>query len=169
MVRTFGNKELCREESPRRCHECFPQISPQTFFMRKRFIQSHLALVDHFIAPSDYVRDRYVDWGIPADKISVEPQGMVPVTRPVPEEPETRPRNRFAFFGQLNPYKGADVLLRGDGASSARTSTATCGSSAPTCEIQAAGVPGADPGAAEQRQRERHVRRRLRALRAQRS
>ena len=27
-------------------------------------------------------------------------------------EPGDRPRNRFAFFGQLNPYKGADVLLR---------------------------------------------------------
>ncbi len=26
--------------------------------------------------------------------------------------PSHRARNRFAFFGQLNPYKGADVLLR---------------------------------------------------------
>ena len=44
--------EPCTEESPRRCHECFPEISPQTFFLRKRFVQSHLALVDLFIAPS---------------------------------------------------------------------------------------------------------------------
>jgi glycosyltransferase involved in cell wall biosynthesis len=36
---------------------------------------------------------------------------MMPVTDRVPDEPEVRPRNRFAFFGQLNPYKGADVLL----------------------------------------------------------
>ena len=41
MVRT-GRDELCLEASPRRCHECFPEITPQTFFLRKRFIQSHL-------------------------------------------------------------------------------------------------------------------------------
>jgi glycosyltransferase involved in cell wall biosynthesis len=111
MIRTMGNKEVCRDASPRRCHECFPQISPQTFFMRKRFIQSHLSLVDHFIAPGEYVRDRYVDWGIPAERITVEPQGMVPIADRKPEEPVSRARNRFAFFGQLNPYKGADVLL----------------------------------------------------------
>ena len=71
MVRTKNNA-LCQEESPRRCHECFPQFSPQTFFMRKRFIQSHLSQVDLFVAPSDYVRDRYVDWGIAPEKIMVE-------------------------------------------------------------------------------------------------
>ena len=110
MVRTKNN-ELCQEESPRRCHECFPGISPQTFFMRKRFIQSHLSQVDLFVAPSDYVRDRYVDWGIPSEKIMVEPYARVPV--PAPADPgEDRPRNRFAFFGQFTPYKGADVLLK---------------------------------------------------------
>ena len=36
------NDELCRHASPQRCHECFPEISAQTFFLRKRFIQSHL-------------------------------------------------------------------------------------------------------------------------------
>jgi glycosyltransferase involved in cell wall biosynthesis len=107
----MGNQEVCREESPRRCHECFPEVSQQAFFMRKRFIQSHLELVDHFIAPGDYVRDRYVDWGIPAEKITVEPQGMVPIDDRRPDERTGGVHDRFAFFGQLNPYKGADVLL----------------------------------------------------------
>ncbi len=110
MVRTKNNA-LCQEESARRCHECFPQYSPQTFFMRKRYIQSHLSLVDQFIAPSDYVRERYVQWGIPADKIMVEPYACAPVPMPV-EPDENRPRNRFAFFGQFTPFKGADVLLK---------------------------------------------------------
>jgi glycosyltransferase involved in cell wall biosynthesis len=110
MVRT-GSHDLCQEESPRRCHECFSHVSPQTFFMRKRFIQSHLALVDQFIAPTGYVRDRYVDWGLPADRIIVEPQGMMPVSDRLTDRPERTMRNRFAYFGQLNPYKGADVLL----------------------------------------------------------
>jgi glycosyltransferase involved in cell wall biosynthesis len=115
MVRAT-NESLCEEESPRRCHECFPGITPQDFYMRKRFIQSHLALVDLFIAPSEYVKARYVQWGIPAEAIVVEPQGCL--------QPETtadeiergkggtrESRNRFAYFGQLNPHKGADVLL----------------------------------------------------------
>ena len=110
MVRTVNN-ELCREESPRRCHECFPSVSPQTFFIRKRFIQSHFALVDQFIAPTPYVRDRYVEWGLQSERITVEPQGILPVTDYAHNEPNRRVRNRFAYFGQLNQYKGVDVLL----------------------------------------------------------
>jgi glycosyltransferase involved in cell wall biosynthesis len=110
LVRIVDNT-LCRDASPRRCHECFPEISEQTFFMRRRFIQSHLSLVDLFLAPSEYVRDRYADWGIPKEKIAVEPYACYPVE---PVSNGGRPggaRNRFAFFGQFTPYKGADVLL----------------------------------------------------------
>ena len=109
MIRTMRN-ELCDGASPRRCHECFPEISPQTFFFRERFIKSQLDLVDLFIAPNAYLRDRYVDWGLPADKVVVEPCALQPVERPY-EEPREK-RNRFAFFGQFTPYKGADVLLK---------------------------------------------------------
>lgn len=110
MIRT-QSKELCREQSPRRCHECFPWISQEAFFRRTRWIKSHLALVDMFIAPSDYVRDRYVDWGIPPEKIQVETYALPPFQHTL--EIEDRPkRNRFAFFGQFTPYKGTDVLLK---------------------------------------------------------
>jgi glycosyltransferase involved in cell wall biosynthesis len=108
MIRTH-TKALCREQSPRRCHECFPDVSPQAFLLRARFIKSHLKLVDLFIAPSEYVRDRYVDWGIPAEKIEVEPYALPVLDRPA-EKPRST-RNRFAFFGQFTPYKGTDVLL----------------------------------------------------------
>jgi len=110
MVRTTNN-DVCRDESPRRCHECFPSVSPQMFFMRKRFIQSHFALVDQFIAPTNYVRDRYVDWGLPPERIMVEPQGILPISNRVQNEPKRLLRNRFGYFGQLNQYKGVDVLV----------------------------------------------------------
>jgi glycosyltransferase involved in cell wall biosynthesis len=100
---------LCLEASPRRCHECFPDISHQAFFLRKRFIQSHFSEVDLFIAPSRFLLERYVDWGIPADRIRHEQHGFPAVT-PVGNG-ATRPRNRFAFFGVLTPFKGIDVLL----------------------------------------------------------
>jgi glycosyltransferase involved in cell wall biosynthesis len=107
---------VCREETPRRCHECFPAITPQQFFLRKRFIQSHFSLVDRFIAPSEYVKDRYVQWGLDPGRIDVEPQGVIPpqITADTMEQRHARPRslrNRFGYFGQLNPYKGADTLL----------------------------------------------------------
>jgi glycosyltransferase involved in cell wall biosynthesis len=109
MVRTVKN-ELCLEESPRRCNECFPEIPTETFYMRKRFIQSQLALVDQFIAPSAFLLERYVDWGIPRERILNEDYGFRPVqSAPVEEDVAG---TRFGFFGQMNPYKGVDVLLR---------------------------------------------------------
>jgi glycosyltransferase involved in cell wall biosynthesis len=109
MVRTT-TEEPCIESSPRRCHECFPDISPQTFFMRKRFIQSHLDLVDVFVAPSAFLRDRYVDWGIPADRIVVEEYGRRPPPRGAVDD-ERPVRNRFGYFGQITPFKGVQVVL----------------------------------------------------------
>jgi glycosyltransferase involved in cell wall biosynthesis len=110
MVRTVNNEELCDNESPQRCHECFPDVSAQMFFMRKRFIQSHLSLVDLFIAPSHFLRERYIAWGIPGEKIRFEDYGRQPAA-PLADSNEERPRDRFGYFGQLTPYKGPHVLL----------------------------------------------------------
>ena len=112
MVRTMGRK-LCHKASPRRCHECFPQHSAQAFFMRERFIKSQLSLVDRFITPSHTLEERYAEWGLPPEKILFEDYGRLPVERapaPVDRDPDP-PRNRFAFFGQFTPWKGADLLL----------------------------------------------------------
>lgn len=109
LVRTT-NGELCREASPRRCSECFPSISPQDFFLRERFIRSHLDHVDLFLAPSRFLLERYVDWGIPRDRIRFEDYGRFPVIQAQPAV-EERPRNRIGFFGQLSHFKGVAVLL----------------------------------------------------------
>jgi glycosyltransferase involved in cell wall biosynthesis len=109
LIRTKG-RGLCLEASPRRCNECYPEISAQTFFMRKRLIQSHFSEVDLFIAPSRFLLDRYVDWGIPEDRIRHVEHGFPPVIR-LDERPSRR-RNRFAFFGVMTPFKGINVLLR---------------------------------------------------------
>lgn len=110
MVRT-GSNELCLKSSPRRCNECFPHIPPQNFFMRSRFIQSHFSLVDLFLAPSEFLLERFVDWGIPREKIVFEEYGRLP-GQPIVRSKEERPRSRIAFFGQFNFFKGVNVLLR---------------------------------------------------------
>ena len=111
MLRTINQDELCTHASPRRCHECFPEISPQSFFMRKKFIQAQFSLVDLFISPSRFLLQRFEDWGIPADRLRFEENARL-MPGPVAAPAEDRPRNRFAFFGQINPFKGLDVLLR---------------------------------------------------------
>jgi glycosyltransferase involved in cell wall biosynthesis len=108
LVRTTTEKP-CREESPRRCHECFPEVRPQAFFMRKRFIQSQMSLVDRFIAPSAFLRDRFVDWGLPPEKVVTEEYGRLPVTPA--QTRDRRKRNRLVFIGQLSYFKGINVLL----------------------------------------------------------
>ncbi len=109
LVRVHGD-DLCQKASPRRCHECFPNLSMPELFMRERFVKSQLALVDLFLTPSAYARERYIDWGLSADSIRAVEHGLRPVQR-LPETNEERPRNRFAFFGQFTPTKGADVFL----------------------------------------------------------
>jgi glycosyltransferase involved in cell wall biosynthesis len=109
LVRTMDGS-LCDHDSPRRCHECFPRITQQTFFMRKRFIQSQMSVVDLFVTPSAWAREQYVRWGIPPERIVHEPHGYVP-SQPLPERESDRARDRFGFFGQFTQFKGADVLL----------------------------------------------------------
>jgi glycosyltransferase involved in cell wall biosynthesis len=110
MVRT-GNEELCHKSLPRRCHECFPEISSKAFFARKSFIQSHLSLVDLFLVPSYFLLERYIDWGIPPEKIRYEEYGRLPSHQMVDTEYDG-PRNRIGFFGQFSFYKGTNVLLK---------------------------------------------------------
>lgn len=112
LLRTVDEKP-CLAASPRRCHECFPDISPQAFFARQRFVQSHLEVVDLFLAPSRFLLERYVDWGIPRDRIRHEEYGRrLPAATAPSDEGSDRPRDRLGFFGQFSHYKGVNVLLR---------------------------------------------------------
>jgi glycosyltransferase involved in cell wall biosynthesis len=115
MVRTMDGS-LCDRETPERCNECFPEYSPETFFLRKRFIQSQLALVDLFVAPSRHLLERYVEWGIPPERIVFEDYGRsLPAVPPRNGANRRDRRDRLGFFGQLNSYKGIDVLLEAMG------------------------------------------------------
>jgi glycosyltransferase involved in cell wall biosynthesis len=109
MVRTM-DRSLCGEASPRRCGECFPDISPDEFLLRKRFIQAQLDLVDLFVAPSETLLERYVEWGIPRERMLLEDYGRLQPAA-VDDLVRPAPHDTLGIFGQLNPYKGIDVLL----------------------------------------------------------
>lgn len=149
MVKRGSNK-LCFRSSLEDCHRCFPEFSKEQFWLRRSFIGQHFDYVDHFVSPSHFLKQRYVEWGIPEDKISVIENGQSPEPklppRPLPDtvdvdddtddayEKESKgserasltkesdmkkvrrsvrkpTRNRLAFFGQINPFKGIDILM----------------------------------------------------------
>ena len=110
-AREHKNEELCLKASPRRCSECFPDIPSSEFFLRERRIKAHLDNVDLFIAPSEFLRQRYRGLGHSARSHRL--RGLrPPAGRQVGRDRTTdRPRNRFGYFGQFNPYKGVETLL----------------------------------------------------------
>jgi glycosyltransferase involved in cell wall biosynthesis len=114
MVRTDDVRgaggELCDHASPLRCHECFPNISAQSFLLRERFIKAALEHVDLFIAPSEQLRRLFIEWGIPEEKIRYEEYGRLPLP-PSDDPPDAGRRRRIGFFGQITPFKGVEVLL----------------------------------------------------------
>ena len=110
MVRTFGD-ELCPEASPRRCNECFPELSPQSFFLRERFVKGHFANVDRFLAPSAQLMDKYLRWGIAPERIEVEEYGRLTPRRRAPDPRQTKSPTNIGFFGQLSHFKGAEVMM----------------------------------------------------------
>jgi glycosyltransferase involved in cell wall biosynthesis len=110
MVRTL-NSELCSESSPRRCHECFPEISQQSFFLRQRFVQAQFENVDRFLAPSAQLMDKYLRWGIEPERIEVEEYGRLKPAVRAPDPPQAKKPGNIGFFGQLSYFKGAKVML----------------------------------------------------------
>ncbi|MAY31483.1 MAG: glycosyl transferase family 1 [Rhodovulum sp.] len=114
LMLKHDSKKLCAKSSPKDCHNCFPEKSPADFFMREMYIKRAFSVVDRFVSPSEFLKQRYVDWGIDSSLIEVIENGT-------PELDEHAQMNdsvsrsstkvRLAYFGQINCFKGLDVLL----------------------------------------------------------
>lgn len=111
MQKTNGT--LCHTYSPRECMQCFPNKTPEDFFLREQYIKSFFRNVDLFISPSEFLRKRYIEWGIDENRIKVIENGQrIETDLPPREIRSEEKRNIFGFFGQINPFKGVDVLLQ---------------------------------------------------------
>ena len=106
-----STKKLCYRESLEDCSNCFPERSPQDFWLRKHYIQKHFEYADAFVSPSEFLRQRYIEWGIPAEHIVVIENGQ-PSPRPPKGAVPGALRTRFGFFGQITEYKGVEILLQ---------------------------------------------------------
>ena len=108
MIKTDGHS-LCRQSNPRDCNRCFPQFSRADFFLRQLYIQRFFTLVDRFVAPSQFLADRYIAWGVPAEKMTVLENVIVgDAGARIPRDDKLF---RVGFFGQVSRLKGINVLL----------------------------------------------------------
>jgi glycosyltransferase involved in cell wall biosynthesis len=110
MVRRT-DKSLCAEASNVRCHQCFPELTPEFFFLREMWLKRHLEAVDVFTVPSRFMIDHYAKWGIDPARIHHIANGQVDHSGGgIPVTARER-RNRFGFFGQMVDNKGVHVIL----------------------------------------------------------
>jgi glycosyltransferase involved in cell wall biosynthesis len=75
---------------------------------RAERLRAAAADVDVFLAPTSFVRDRTVEFGIDAERIRVWRLGAIAAT---PRPRRAGPRRRFGYVGTLAPHKGIHVLL----------------------------------------------------------
>lgn len=115
MIKTKTN-QLCKTSSPKDCHLCFPDKSPADFFMREKYLKRLLDVADHLVSPSYFLKQRYVEWGVDEKNITVIENGQNKITESIPaNKNDNKAKIRFAFFGQINEYKGVDILLNAIG------------------------------------------------------
>ncbi|MCZ8375780.1 MAG: glycosyltransferase family 4 protein [Beijerinckiaceae bacterium] len=101
---------LCEKATHNSCLACYPEKLYTQFQLRKETILASLGDFDGFISPSHFLARRFVDWGLSAERMSVIENGLVNLhgsTRAI----RSGDSWTFGFFGQINPFKGVDVLL----------------------------------------------------------
>ncbi len=124
---TNPDRVLCRQASRLRCQTCFPERFGEEFDLRRDTFQSVLGNMAGYIAPSKFLADRYIDWGMSADKMHVIENGLLAQKvgtvdeSLTPTATETRAASLgsdtddrpfvLGYFGQITPFKGVDVLL----------------------------------------------------------
>lgn len=109
LMLTVPEGSRCRTPGQDRCRRCYPAMPAAAHLLRRAHLVALLSLVDSFVAPSCFLAQRFVEWGIGADRITVLPNQVrqaAQAARPA----RTRP-NRFAFFGNIAPHKGILPLL----------------------------------------------------------
>jgi len=102
--------ELCMGASPENCNKCFPQFSKEAFFLKEGYFKNCLSAVDQFLAPSHFLRERFITWGIPKERISYL-ENILTFDRKAKISDKFSKIKRFGYFGQINRYKGLDILL----------------------------------------------------------
>jgi len=100
-----------------KCAECYSRrkimtyISCPVFFLRRYYLNKILDKIDRMIAPSKFLRDKFIEHGIPEEKIIYSDYGM---STKLFENFKKKPSEkiRFGFSGTIIQHKGVHVLIR---------------------------------------------------------
>lgn len=115
---THPLQTLCTGASTVACFNCFPQEEPSRFLLRKWHFQTVLEELDGLISPSAFLKQRFVEWGLAEEHVTVIENGLLPSRLDEAVKPASR-RDTFlsddtviiGYFGQINPFKGVDLLV----------------------------------------------------------
>lgn len=111
LMLTTTDGARCRGASPDACRRCFPDQAAARHALRRAHLLAVLDAVDLFIAPSRFLRDRFVAWGLDPARIALLPNAVAAADLAQPAEAPRARRNRFAFFGTIARHKGVLTLL----------------------------------------------------------
>jgi glycosyltransferase involved in cell wall biosynthesis len=113
---TTGSLKLCEKSTPLACSMCYPVHNTSSFFLRHHYIKTILESCDALISPSKFLIQRHRDCGVDHPCFYMLENGLPShfseERQPGYQQTYSRELNRFAFFGQLNLYKGPLVLLK---------------------------------------------------------
>ena len=149
LLVTTGEGARCRGARPDRCRRCFPAQGAARHALRKAHLLALLETVDVFVAPSAFLAERFVEWGIAPQRIRLVPNAVAVAPAAGDGGGRSR-RNRFGFFGNVARHKGALVLLGGGGAPEGR-GRGRAGLAARRARLGGGGVPRRLPGEARRR------------------
>jgi len=111
MVTTVAQR-LCERESIGACAACSPSMTRQDFVFRKRLLLETLRAFDLLISPSHFLAERFCEWGLDRDRFSVIENGLAHLPKlSAADNSDKRGAWTFGFFGQINPFKGVDVVI----------------------------------------------------------
>ena len=88
-----------------------PQEMLEKIEIRRAHIKELCSKVDLFIAPSQFLRKKFMEFGVPGDKIKLIPYGIK--TESFREfRRKLSDKVRFGFIGTILPAKGLDTLIK---------------------------------------------------------
>ncbi len=90
---------------------CYPGIGARMTLTAEAYVHRWLGTyrkcVDLFLAPSQFVRDKFVEHGWDGERFEV-----LPHFQRIPETAAATPDGHILYFGRLSPEKGVDDLVR---------------------------------------------------------
>ena len=107
---TTRDYHLCHRADPDDCSRCFPERQPSDFYVRKSYLTRFFEAIDHVVAPTRFLKQRYVEWGLPDDKITCIPN-VIDDSQGADGEAADDGLFRVGYFGQLSRFKGIEVLI----------------------------------------------------------